>query len=67
MAYVIHNNIRFKKSYKKITLGSRDNIQAITVSVNKNSGRRLIRNTGKIVENGGKLWRDVRGVCAMKR
>ena len=42
-------------------------LQAITVSVNKNSGRRLIRNTGKIVENGGKLWRDVRGVCAMKK
>ena len=42
-------------------------LPAITVSVHKNSGRRLIRNTGKIVENGGKLWRDVRGVWARKR
>ena len=42
-------------------------LQVITASVNKNSRRRLIRDTGKIAENGGKLWRDVRGVCVMKR
>ena len=42
-------------------------LPAITVSVNKNSGRRADKKYRQNSGERGNVMRDVRGVCAMKR